>query len=305
MASRTPTHSPVNGRGGPTELPEPAVLADLGLTPEQPIVIRPYKMPPHAAIGADMHVSLELGVVVSGRRHENHGTGWFHVDAGQAWTLGSLEPHQWRGGSRGATILLFEFLPSLFDQMPNLAGLDPGAPFRSEVRLGPIGTSRRFRHALRALGRELVAKHQRPVPPGPGCVDLLRVLERVCHEVEQRRPVRPRPTGQPASASRIYPAIQALTRAPGRIVKVAEAARACRLSRTTFRRSFREMTGLSFGQFGLRWRLARAAHDLRATAEPIKAIAYRFGFTDASHFHHAFGAHYGMPPGRYRGIATR
>jgi len=281
------------------------MLTDLGLSPERPILVRADRIAPRVPVGADMHVSLELGVVMSGARGENHGAGWFRVGAGQAWALGALEPHQWRGTRAGATVVLFEFLPSLFAQMPNLAGLDPGAPFRSEARFGPIGSSRAFRTRLADLARELVAKHRNPLPPGPVSVDLLRVLELVCAEVARQEPAAARPVGRSIEATRIYPAIERLDRRPGRVVHVAEAARACRMSRTTFRRLFRAATGLSFGQFGLRWRLSRAAHELRSTAEPIKAIAYRFGFTDASHFHHAFATHYGMTPGQYRGSASR
>ena len=284
---------------------EPAPLTELGLGPECPLVVLAAELSADSPIGADMHVSLELGIVVAGTRHEDHGRGWFRLGAGQAWAVASLEPHQWRIGSRGAEIVLFEVLPSLFAHLPNLAGLDPAAPFRSDARFGPIGTGRRWRRALADLGRELMAKHRSPVPPGPCCVDLLRVLEHVATALPRDEPSRASDQRRPFDASRVYPAIEQLARVPSRIVGTTEAARRCRMSRTTFRRSFKEVTGLSFGQFELRWRLARAAHQLRATTDPIKAIAYRFGFTDASHFHHAFAAHYRMPPGRYRRTPPR
>jgi len=55
--------------------------------------------------------------------------------------------------------------------------------------------------------------------------------------------------------------------------------------------------------FARRWRLSRAAEALARGNVSVKAVAYGFGFTDSSHFHRAFVAHYGMSPTAYRGQA--
>jgi AraC-like DNA-binding protein len=50
-------------------------------------------------------------------------------------------------------------------------------------------------------------------------------------------------------------------------------------------------------------RLERCRRDLRDPAlrdETVLSIATRWGFTDASHFSHAFRAAYGMSPSAYR-----
>ena len=58
--------------------------------------------------------------------------------------------------------------------------------------------------------------------------------------------------------------------------------------------------GLRFAKFALRHRLQSAAHELRVTDSPIKAIARKWGFVDESHLSRLFVQHYGCPPGRYR-----
>jgi AraC family transcriptional regulator len=58
--------------------------------------------------------------------------------------------------------------------------------------------------------------------------------------------------------------------------------------------------GITFARFALRSRLAGAAQELVSGDDALKNLAGRWGFTDASHFHHAFARHYGCTPGEYR-----
>ena len=109
------------------------------------------------------------------------------------------------------------------------------------------------------------------------------------------------PSARPAgSLARIMPAVQALrSAAPGRAT-VTEAAHACGMSRTRFCHVFRQVMGISYGQFCLRARLSRAAHYLTALDAPIEAVASRVGFADGPHLHHQFLKHYGCTPADYR-----
>ena len=47
-------------------------------------------------------------------------------------------------------------------------------------------------------------------------------------------------------------------------------------------------------------RFLRAASQLAATADPVKAVARAWGFTDSSHLHRVFVRHYGRTPTEYR-----
>jgi AraC-like DNA-binding protein len=85
-----------------------------------------------------------------------------------------------------------------------------------------------------------------------------------------------------------------------RMVSTAEAAAACGMSGTAFRRRFRDLMGITFAKFALRHRLSQAAVQLLRTEHPLKAVAVAWGFTDDSHFHRAFLRHYACSPGEYR-----
>ncbi|HBK47037.1 MAG TPA: AraC family transcriptional regulator [Xanthomonadaceae bacterium] len=70
------------------------------------------------------------------------------------------------------------------------------------------------------------------------------------------------------------------------------------LSPRSLSRHFRQETGLSFGQWRQRARLAeslRLLHD----GHPVGDIAHRLGYSSASAFVTVFRRHYGVPPGRY------
>ena len=275
----------------------PAELVRLELTPETPVRLTVTDTPDAGKLHAHMHLGMEIGVILSGRVEQDQGRGWFFLGPGQVWACGLLEMHRWRV-LRRAVEVRFDFLPSLFVAIPDLEGLDPTAVFRSSIRSGAIGSSRVMRASLLATGKELARKYRDGASPGQAYVELLRLLELVGTEARNVRESLD-PWCDLASASRIQSALELVERSPERRVTVPEAARACRMARSSFDRFFRQVTGFSFAQFALRRRLALATAALKAGREPLKVIAHQFGFEDASHFHHAFVAHYGVTPGRY------
>jgi len=284
------------------------------LSPDRPIrVAVGERVPPRLSpaqvrlarrAGAEMHLALELGVVVEGFLRQNNGAGWFRVGPGQVWACASFQLHRMRYPSRYLASVFFQTLPSLLRQMPHLQGFDPMAVFRSPARFGPIGAGARARRELRMLGKELADRYGRRSAarqlPGPACVDLQRLLLLVFEELHGRDAGAPKPSAGSSLALRIDPALELLEAAHPRRIPVAEAARACHMTPRTFRRHFTQFAGLAFSQFELRFRLARGAQALRSSARPIKAIAYELGFANKSHFSQAFAAHYGVPPSTYR-----
>jgi AraC-like DNA-binding protein len=72
------------------------------------------------------------------------------------------------------------------------------------------------------------------------------------------------------------------------------------VSRATLVRRFGECVGVPPLTYLTRWRMDVAAQRLRATDEPVEAIAAAVGYTSEYAFNRAFRRHRGQPPGRYR-----
>ena len=71
-------------------------------------------------------------------------------------------------------------------------------------------------------------------------------------------------------------------------------------SYSTFRRHFREHTGIGPHQYRLHLKLSQARDLLLNTALSIKEVAFRSGFEDEQYFHRAFKKAMGKTPGSYR-----
>jgi len=61
-----------------------------------------------------------------------------------------------------------------------------------------------------------------------------------------------------------------------------------------------EHKAYAVGPYGSTLLVNTAASQLRATNDPVKAVARDWGFTDASHMHRNFVKHYGCTPNEYR-----
>lgn len=72
------------------------------------------------------------------------------------------------------------------------------------------------------------------------------------------------------------------------------------LDRTYLYRIFRKHLGLSPSAYLMRYRLERAAEQLKTAELSIAEIGIGVGFHDVSHFYKAFSKKYGMSPKQYR-----
>ncbi|HEV3362170.1 MAG TPA: AraC family transcriptional regulator [Pseudonocardiaceae bacterium] len=95
-------------------------------------------------------------------------------------------------------------------------------------------------------------------------------------------------------------AIAALHRDPGHAWSVPELARLSTLSRSGFAERFRVLLGSPPAAYLADVRLRRAAELLRATTDPVSAVARRVGYTSDAAFIRAFTRRYGTQPGRWR-----
>jgi AraC-like DNA-binding protein len=104
----------------------------------------------------------------------------------------------------------------------------------------------------------------------------------------------------PRDARRISDAIRRIEAEAHEPLALAELAREAGMSAYHFLRTFRQVTGLPPHQYVLRTRLNRAAVRLRASDDPVSAIAFDAGFGDLSTFNRRFRRVMGCSPGAYR-----
>jgi AraC family transcriptional regulator len=81
-------------------------------------------------------------------------------------------------------------------------------------------------------------------------------------------------------------------------------AREAAMSPYHFLRTFRQVTGMTPHQYVLHTRLYRAARRLRASADPVSAVALEAGFNDLATFNHRFRRLIGMTPSAFRAAAS-
>lgn len=83
-------------------------------------------------------------------------------------------------------------------------------------------------------------------------------------------------------------------------VKISEVSAFCGYSSSHFMKLFKDLTGISFSQYLVRFRLEKAARLLRSTDKSIINIATLCGFFNASYFTRAFIKQYQSTPSEYR-----
>lgn len=74
----------------------------------------------------------------------------------------------------------------------------------------------------------------------------------------------------------------------------------CNYSPSHFMRWFKEMTGSSFTDYLIEYRLGKAASELKVTNDTVLEIAQRTGFDNISNFNRLFKKRLGVTPSRFR-----
>ena len=87
-------------------------------------------------------------------------------------------------------------------------------------------------------------------------------------------------------------------------LSVAEIAAAVGVHPVHLARTFRRHLRCTPGQFMRFHQLEHAASMLLRTARPLAEVALSSGFADQSHFSRVFTRHFGLPPGKYRVLAS-
>lgn len=81
---------------------------------------------------------------------------------------------------------------------------------------------------------------------------------------------------------------------------VEDAALACNYSSSHFMRWFKEMTGTSYTEYLIEYRLGKAAQELKITNDTVLEIAQRTGFENIANFNRLFKKRFGVTPTFFR-----
>jgi AraC-like DNA-binding protein len=273
---------------------------DFRVSPDAPVLCLRNTQDRPRQTAYEFHYPLEIGIILGGAMRRVFADWEVELGPGQAWFCGMWEPHGYQVVVRPCRrVVLMVHPPMLaetrFQEVPAYNWLLPflvppcdrpriSAPRRREEVMGlarRIEASLLESEAVRALRQRLL------------------VWETILTLTRDWSPPPSRAIPEPGAFDRVNRAITAVLASPHR-VSAQEAARMCGLSRNRFGSLFRDVTGVAFPLFALRFRLSGAASQLACTDDPIKAVALAWDFTDDSHFQRAFQRHYGLSPSEYR-----
>jgi AraC family transcriptional activator of mtrCDE len=99
---------------------------------------------------------------------------------------------------------------------------------------------------------------------------------------------------------RLYPAVQCILSSPGQAWTLEQLASQCFMSRATFIRAFKQVTGQSPGGFLTVARLLQATQMLTKSKISINKICEMVGYSSEPAFHRIFKQRMGMTPGEFR-----
>lgn len=289
----------------PTATPiEPSVssrVADLGLVPASGESVHAKEVTLHGRSNPvyDTHFCLELGVIISGRVRRAWRSWQTELDIGDAWYCGLWEPHGSQVVEAPCRQLVVTMLPeALLTRGPLALGQhDWLTPFMVPPERRPQ-TRDHNRAEVLALVHEIAAG-PRLRRKGRALWTKLMVLELLL--ALQREWTPPAQAICPSSGpyTAIGSAVMMCFRSRG-MARTNQVAAEVGMGASTFHRAFHRTMGMTFARFSLAYRLGQAASDMRRTDQPLKTIAFAWGFTDSSHLYRHFVRHYGCSPATYR-----
>ena len=100
--------------------------------------------------------------------------------------------------------------------------------------------------------------------------------------------------------ARLAASLQAMLAEPGRAWTIADLGHLAAMSRATYARQFRQVAGMTVGDFLTRLRLSIAADLLLSTRRGAADIGEQVGYQSEAAFGKAFKKAMGLTPGRYR-----
>ncbi len=260
-----------------------------------------YPMEEQGAMEMHAHSFWELVVVTRGSGVHVTEEEWYEIAAGDVFVITPSGAHGYRNTTRlGLENILFEpdrvfpdqswllqvpGFQALFYLEPKLRSQDR---FSARLRLGPD----QLRTAV-ALVSTLTNDLQSGTPLDASG-DFFKLVSFLCRAYEEASSDATRHVAQ---AAEILAEIERSLEFP---VSMDELASQFNMSRSTFFRRFRQITGTSPVQYLLDRRIARASELLRTTTLGIGEIAQRVGMPDSNYFCRMFKRVHGCSPTDYR-----
>jgi AraC-like DNA-binding protein len=280
----------------------------------------------------EVHDGFEITIILKGERQFQWQEYVRVCGRGDVALCPSWEPHGWRSTIPGTTFVSFHFLPQLFGN-ELLGGVSWLRLFSCNPSDRPQTPPTAKAHVL-AIAKELIhhapetaeklRRGPNPVTSGPASnvvvaaqrsmylgdpalpgtwkdevrLYLLLLMLKLREGWESSEQFDTEGQASRTHLARVAPALGlcAAEPQPLRRTSVSEAARACSLSTSHFRNTFRDTMGVSFGQFELRRRLGYAMNMLVNTDLSVAEIAAASGFTDSSHLRRELHRHCGTTP---------
>jgi AraC-like DNA-binding protein len=271
----------------------------LGCSESEPVTAEPFVYTKRERSQFDMHYGLELGVVVEGRMDRYYPSVSFECGAGQVWLCGMWEPHGWGVRAVPCRVLVFFLHPPLLARtyFREAGQINWMAPFLAPPRERPQVPEARRQDVAKLASSSLEGSFVKPALRKVALhLAAIQVLLTVLDSWNGAASARKWSSRELDCLGQVMQ----LALQSARLITCQEAARWCGLNRNALHDLFVEYMGISFSEFALRSRISAAASLLRDPEEPVKAIAARWGFTDASHFFRCFLKYYGCSPTEYR-----
>lgn len=248
----------------------------------------------------DMHYGLELGILLKGKMRRYYQQGYStNILPGQIWLCGMWEPHGWQVAIAPCEALVLIIFPPLlartyFEEINNMMWL---RPFNISPKDRPQ-VIKSNQNKILDIGNSL--KKDSPKKTNLQTAWLHLKLLEILLVLHDNWKVKSMPEKEfPDSSAKINTVLQ-LAFKNSSLITTQQAAHVCGMNRNSFACMFKEIMGISFSEFSLRYRVGGAAKQLLNSDNPVKAIAAKWGFTDTSHLHRCFKKYYGCSPLEYR-----
>ncbi|CAN5412306.1 hypothetical protein BH10PLA1_BH10PLA1_04780 [soil metagenome] len=303
MPSRTSTVSATTTKRRHNLSPvQPDVeFMDVPLSDKCPVVwtINEYDRPTSGHY--DVHVGVEMGIVLSGRSRRLYSDFDFTTQPGNVWFAGLWEPHGMQILKPGTRHLVLGLLPEFLGVPDNSTGCDWMQLFRIPPRGRPQAKSARDRQAVLQYARRITDLMQSNDPFRLARLRMIVQEYLLFFMAAQESPsVKQNNAVPPANRASLLPALQLIDQHPTEKISLAHGARAAGMSRSKFAEQFHVQTGITFAKFLTRRRIGGVIGDLRGSDHKLQTVARRWGFADASHLVRVFKQHTGTTPDAYR-----
>lgn len=274
---------------------------EFGLSPTNPIMLIDDHYSNLDSNLYDIHYDYEVGVVCSGKVIRKYRDFEVTLTAGDVWVTGIWEPHGFELEEIPCEMMCFVISPESIEKICP-PGFDWIKIFSSESFHVPRISDKKKREVLGVCDKARSIAHLKGGIATAWLSTLLStiLLCIVDDNVDEYKKISKENDGF-VSHNEIKKVVELVFKNDGN-VSVTEAASECMMSVSHFSRVFKKATGITFARFTLGYRIKKSAASLVEGKDPIKKIAYDWGFNDASHYTKSFEKFFAMTPSDFRKI---